>query len=624
MAPLPEQFTAQFLLPACGLPQAWQESPAWRVLDTGFGDGSAFFATWQTWIEDARRPHLLHYVAITSAAPGCDALLHTLSNRPALARHAASLRQQWFGLLPGFHRLTLDQGSVLLTLCIGPLQTMLREQQFLADAVYLPVPAEHSPATRWDPWCIKALARLCRRGTAVATWPVAPSALRTQLTQAGFLLLEWVPGALSSGVVNTEVQDCPGLGGHYQPQWEPGYSRHGWRTVPAPLSSCVVVGAGLAGATLASALARRGWQVTVLDGATRPAAGASGLPVGLLAPQASRDDNTRSRLSRAGVRQTLQLCRALLQRGQDWELSGVMELQFDGTPALPGHWPDAGRQWSGHGQMHDWAAVGQNHDGIRPAIWHAAGGWVKPARLVQACLATCGVRFAGGSNVFSIRSEDTLWTLLDKSGKVLARAPHVMLAAAGDSVRLLDAAASHSPAAEPAIHRLAAMGTVGGQVSWALQHAGDADLFPAFPVNGHGSFVSHVPMEGARAWFTGASYEPATGADIAAGHANNLGRLAQLLPLAASTLSVRFANRKVRDWRGIRCTTTDRLPAVGPLQDGPRPSLWVSTGMGSRGLTYAVLCAELLAARLGGEPLPVEASLYKLINATRRGLLRPA
>jgi tRNA 5-methylaminomethyl-2-thiouridine biosynthesis bifunctional protein len=43
----------------------------------------------------------------------------------------------------------------------------------------------------------------------------------------------------------------------------------------------------------------------------------------------------------------------------------------------------------------------------------------------------------------------------------------------------------------------------------------------------------------------------------------------------------------------------------------------MNAGMGSRGLTYAVLGAELLAARMGGEPLPIEASLARLLAATR-------
>ncbi|MDB5779265.1 MAG: hypothetical protein JWP93_1630, partial [Polaromonas sp.] len=48
-------------------------------------------------------------------------------------------------------------------------------------------------------------------------------------------------------------------------------------------------------------------------------------------------------------------------------------------------------------------------------------------------------------------------------------------------------------------------------------------------------------------------------------------------------------------------------PSLGPLAG--QPDLWVSTGMGSRGLTFAALCAELLAARLHGEPFPMEQRL---------------
>jgi tRNA 5-methylaminomethyl-2-thiouridine biosynthesis bifunctional protein len=45
--------------------------------------------------------------------------------------------------------------------------------------------------------------------------------------------------------------------------------------------------------------------------------------------------------------------------------------------------------------------------------------------------------------------------------------------------------------------------------------------------------------------------------------------------------------------------------------------LWVNTAMGSRGLTLAVLCGELLAARWHHEPLPVEPQLAQALNAQR-------
>jgi tRNA 5-methylaminomethyl-2-thiouridine biosynthesis bifunctional protein len=39
--------------------------------------------------------------------------------------------------------------------------------------------------------------------------------------------------------------------------------------------------------------------------------------------------------------------------------------------------------------------------------------------------------------------------------------------------------------------------------------------------------------------------------------------------------------------------------------------------MGSRGLTMAVLCGELLAAWLHGEPLPIEQSLARRLRPGR-------
>jgi tRNA 5-methylaminomethyl-2-thiouridine biosynthesis bifunctional protein len=39
--------------------------------------------------------------------------------------------------------------------------------------------------------------------------------------------------------------------------------------------------------------------------------------------------------------------------------------------------------------------------------------------------------------------------------------------------------------------------------------------------------------------------------------------------------------------------------------------------MGSRGLSFSALCAELLAARLGAEPLPVEFSLSRSLDVNR-------
>jgi tRNA 5-methylaminomethyl-2-thiouridine biosynthesis bifunctional protein len=68
----------------------------------------------------------------------------------------------------------------------------------------------------------------------------------------------------------------------------------------------------------------------------------------------------------------------------------------------------------------------------------------------------------------------------------------------------------------------------------------------------------------------------------------------------------------------VRCASTDRRPLAGELESG----LWVSTAMGSRGLTFAALCGELIAARLHAEPLPLEARLAQALDVRRQDRAR--
>lgn len=70
-------------------------------------------------------------------------------------------------------------------------------------------------------------------------------------------------------------------------------------------------------------------------------------------------------------------------------------------------------------------------------------------------------------------------------------------------------------------------------------------------------------------------------------------------------------------WASVRCTSADRLPIVGPADAQALPGLWLNTAMGARGLTRAVLCGELLAARLQGEPLPLDAKLARAMGTER-------
>ncbi|QJW84389.1 FAD-dependent oxidoreductase [Ramlibacter terrae] len=261
---------------------AWAARRQWRVLQGGWNAGAEFLLAWAHWRDDPQRPALLHYVAI-DAAP--------------------RETERWSGLTPGFHRFSYEGGRVLLTLCVGERAAMLREQAFRADAILLD---ELTPTT------LKALPRLCRRGTVLSC----------------------------AGKVDLTLDELAGLGfvaddgftARYAPSWKVKGLPDAERDPPL---DAIVIGAGLAGAAVASSLARRGCTVQVLDAGAEPAGGASALPAGLVAPHQSPDDNLLSRLSRCGVRISVQECAQLLRAGTDWSLTGVLEHRGGDQRALP-------------------------------------------------------------------------------------------------------------------------------------------------------------------------------------------------------------------------------------------------------------------------------------------------
>jgi len=67
----------------------------------------------------------------------------------------------------------------------------------------------------------------------------------------------------------------------------------------------------------------------------------------------------------------------------------------------------------------------------------------------------------------------------------------------------------------------------------------------------------------------------------------------------------------------VRCASGDRRPLVGPADPMQPQGPWVCTALGSRGLSFAALCAELLAAHWHGEPLPLPATMARALDTRR-------
>jgi len=385
-----------------------------------------------------------------------------------------------------------------------------------------------------------------------------------------------------------------------------------------------VVGAGLAGAAVAASLAQAGWLVEVLDAAPVLGAGASGLPVGLVAPHVSPDDNVLSRITRLGVQATLHRASLLMTSGlitpADWGLSGVLEHRVKGKGAsrLAKSVPHPEDDWGTRASPSQTQACGFSPE--VPALWHSQAAWLRPRPFVAAQLATAGITLRLGCSVRRLSQSEGQWHAWDAEGRLLTQSPQLVLASAYETQALLQSLAAD--AAGPVAHL--PLNPLRGQVSFgAVAQLSEAtrQVLPPFPVHGYGSFISGVaaPNDAAAHWFAGSTFERdcPTAAVRTEDHTANQIRVNTLLPHLAQGLTQGFSPAHIQGWAGVRCTLPDRLPAVGALDPARWPGLWVCTGMGARGISLSVLCGELMAAELSGHAWPLPPDLAKHLAARR-------
>jgi tRNA 5-methylaminomethyl-2-thiouridine biosynthesis bifunctional protein len=587
----------------CELPGRWAQvrqaeaGSSFTVLELGFGLGVNFLATLHAWRGRAGQCARLHYVSVEAHPLAGADLRRGLIALGAPASDVEQLVAQWPAALPGLHRLDFDDGAVTLTLCLGDAATIVPRLVLGADAFFLDGFAPSRNPAMWAPALIRALARLARPGAALATWSAA-GAVREALAAAGFEV------ARVTGHAGKRHRLCA----RYAPRWrtfEPPSAPPRW-----PERSVLVVGAGLAGATVAAGFARRGWLVTVLEAAAAGSIGARMQPLYGEHLHLSPDDNPLARLTRtawslrARARAAREPLGKLLVDADEAEAASrcamLERLGFPGAFV---------RQLS-RDQASDAAGVALPRGGL----WLPQCDADDPAALLRARLATPGVTLLAGAAVQALSREDARWCARDGSGRRLAAGGVVVLANAGDAARLAGLASLP-------------IGRTRGQCT----------LVPAERIGGLRAIVSGeafaAPLADG-AILAGASFDHDTSPEPSREvDRSNLLRLARTIGGDPQG----WFDASVSSPVGFRHAVRDHLPAIGLLPDEaaalcdapallrnerlalPRmPGVFGAFAFGSRGLLWAELAARLLPALADGDPLPVEADLLRTIDPGRR------
>lgn len=538
-------------------------------LQLGFGRGQAFQQTRQEWQRDPERATRLDFIAITP--------------RPQ------ALAMPWPPMTRNLHRLAFDDGRVHLLLAVGAPLDVLPELRVQVDEFLIDEFDGSADPQRSAMRLAKGLARLAAPLARLR----APPALHAALASAGF-----------------EATDA----GHFvfRPRFTP--RRRATASPPPSERHALIVGAGLAGCATARALAEQGWRSTLIDRAGAPAMEASGNPAGLFHGIVNPQDGAHARFNRAAAllaQRTVQ--QAVASGTVRGSAQGLLRLDTRGLDVQSLRNELSALQLpSDYVQALD-AAQASERCGLplqHPAWFYPGGGWVQPAALAQWFLRQAGAAttFRGGVSVQPLHAVGGGWQLRDAAGGVVAEAATVVLANAFDALRLLRV--THWP-----------VQLVRGQIS--LCPAAQLRL-PRLPVAGAGYLLPDIDGQAV----FGASSQPGDADPTvrAADHRFNLQRLAQLSTQALS------ATDPLHGRVGWRCMADDRLPLVGAVPDEtaapgerldelPRkPGLFMLSALGSRGIAWAELGAQVLAAQISGAPLPLEASLVDALDPARFAL----
>lgn len=599
----------EVFIDGCGLPARWRAAQRrgsavaqpFVILELGFGAGVNFLETLASWHEAKVSGLRLHYVSIEAHPLAGEDLARLHDCLGCAGVDAAQLQQCWPEPIPGLHTIEFAGGQVHLTLAFGQAERLLPKLSAAADAIFLDGFAPARNPAMWSPLIARALARRARPGAPFATWTAA-AGVREAFSQAGFAV-ERVAG---HGGKRHRLQ------GRYAPRW---------RGPPAPLAlpawpsnEVLVIGAGLAGAAVAAGFARDGWQVQVLEASARAGSGGSGQPLAADHLHLSIDDNVLARLTRAalGPRRRLALAPAdgklVLDRdaAQTEDRRRILE-----RLALPTSYV-----------RHLRADEASELAGIalpRGALWLPQAHVEDPRASIAHWLDAPSIRVQCAVSVDHLRLDEGVWSAHAADGTRLARAALVVLANAGDAIRL---------ARTPSI-RLQPMS---GQSTW----------LPVAALPGLRRAVSGLawaaPLDGRI--LAGATFEPGVDGGLeSTADASNLRRLARMLAeeeTEAQAFVDAWGEHMRSASRGVRWTSPDRLPMIGALPDETRiraqahelarngrlplpewPGLYGAFGFGARGTLWAALAGACLPAMAIGAPLPIEADLLRAIAPIR-------
>jgi tRNA 5-methylaminomethyl-2-thiouridine biosynthesis bifunctional protein len=578
------------------------ERHIFTIGETGFGTGLNFLLTWSLWERYAPNTATLHFISCEKHPLKLNDLDRALSNWPELENYKLELLKQYPILTPGNHHLIFNEGRVKLTLMLGDAFTTFEqllicgesnlESQIKTcsiDAWYLDGFAPKKNESMWDKPLFNVITMLSKKESTFATYTVA-NIVKKNLAECGFEIIKRkghggkrhrLTGRLANITpIRLKQRSTPW---HTKPQY---YQER----------SALILGGGLAGCFTAHCLAKRGWQVNLLEAKSDIGQGASANPRAVLFPKLSAFRSPLTEFMLTSFLYAHRIYDAILRQVPIGELNGSLLI------------PHNAKEKNAHQCLTNWLSAYPELGSLIDAeqatglagiplkengLYIPFSGWVDSPALCNYLINHEKINVMNNMEITSLRYVDNQW--LDDY-----HAP-VLILANGYRVNQFNET-KHLP-----------IKPIRGQMTQIMSTTESNFLKVPLCAEGH-----VVPAVGG-IHHLGATYELGS----ISSETNKNDDQTNIVKLAAIS-PIDWAGKPVNQWAGVRASTPDYLPLLGPIvkadeflslyrglesnskrwiaEEAPYyPGLYACAGFGSRGLTTIPLSAEWLASLINNE-----------------------
>lgn len=607
----------------------WSEQP-FVIAETGFGTGLNILITvsqFETFIQQVNSPKFrLHIISIEKFPISHTDLTRALLLYPQLEHHSQALLEQYPIPIAGCHRLTFLGGNVTLDLWLGDVHDVLpkieNKPQGLVDSWFLDGFAPSKNPKMWTQGLFENMALLSKNQCHFATFTTAGH-VKHGLREAGFEVQKQPgfrhKGDILTGTIKKSVDN---------PSRLPYFAR-----LPAIMNNqpkIAIIGGGLAGANCAYALSKRGLQSTIYCQENALAQGASGNAQGGFYPQLNAEAGHASQIHALSFNYASKLYRQLLNQGIHYshQWCGTLQVAFNEKVTRRYHklitnqtWPDALIHWIDAQHATQLANV----DLPYPGLYIPHGGWVHLPELVTGLIKAADAHVVVNKKLSSLERKNRAWQLNWQNSESAqdggqSEADIVIMATGSDSLDCQQMSQLPFRLVRGQVEAISSDNTL-ANLSTVLCHKGY--LTPAWQGT-HAMGSTYIKDD------KNCDYRLAEQQTNLATHQQALTKCNWIDNIQPT----------VKGRAAIRCSTPDHLPMVGAVPDSsrqaqqyqelykalpakyyPQPAnhvnLFMLCGLGSRGLTTAPLCAEILVSQILNEPLPLSSNLLDTLNPNR-------